>query len=146
MRRKSIALIAIVAIAVVATTMGAISLLQSPPELSIELNPSPPINVKQGGEFSIDISVRNKAGLFITEAINVRGELELPEGFIEKALQTSTRQLIFGGINAGDASHYGLTIIALNTVEMGEYHAELTVWGANIPTETIDIEITVLAK
>ena len=37
--------------------------------------------------------------------------------------------LIFGTISAGDASHYGLTIIALNTVDVGEYSAKLRVWG-----------------
>jgi hypothetical protein len=138
-------LIAIVAFAVVSIIV-VISLLKSSPQLSIELNPSPPITVNQGGEFSIDISVRNKAGLFIAEANNISGELALPEGFIEKALQTSTRQLIFGGISAGDASHYGLAIIVSSIVEMGEYHAELTIKGANIPTETLDIEITVLTS
>ncbi len=145
MKQQSIALTAIVAIAVVATTAIAISLFKSPPTLSIELNPSSPIEVKQGKEFSLGISVRNKAGLFLAEAQNVRGELELPEGFIEKTFQNSTRQLNFGGISAGDASHYGLTIIVSNTVEMGEHHAKLTIWGANIPTETIDIGITALS-
>lgn len=145
MRLQSIALIVIVAIAVIATTAVVISLLKSPPTLSIELNPSSSIEVKQGGEVSLSISVRNKAGLFIAEAQNVRGELELPVGFIEKAFQTNTRQLNFGGIDAGDASHYGLTIIASNTVELGLHHAKLTISGANIPTETIDIGIAVLS-
>lgn len=143
MRLQSIALIAIVAIGV-AMTVGALFLYQPPPALKIELNPSSPLKVKQGGRFSLDISVRNDPG-FRAEAKNVRGELELPGGFIEESLQTSTRQLIFGGISPGDASHYGLTIIVLNTVEVGEYHAKLTVWGANIPTTVIDIEITVLS-
>jgi hypothetical protein len=143
MRLQSIALIAVVAIAVIATTTVAVSYLKSPPILSIELNPSSPIEAKQGSEFSLGISVRNKAGLLIAEAKNVRGLLELPEGFIEKAFQTNTRQLIFGGIDAGDASHYGLTIIVSNTAEIGEHHARLTISGANIPTETIDIVFTV---
>ncbi len=52
---------------------------------------------------------------------------------------------MFGSISPGDASHYGLTIIVLDTVEVGEYHAKLTVWGANIPAIESDIEITVLA-
>jgi len=145
MRRQSIAFIATVIIVIVATTAVALFLFKSPPILSVELNPSSPIEVKQGGEFSLGVAVRNEVGLFRAEAQNVRGKLELPDGFIEESFQTSTRQLIFGGIDAGDASHYGLTIIVLNTVEMGEYHAELTVWGANISTETIDIEITVLS-
>lgn len=138
-------MVAIVAVIVVAIIV-VVSFLKSSPQLSIGLNPSPPITVNQGGEFSIDISVRNKAGHFIAKAHNVRGELELPEGFMEKALQTSTRQLIFGGIEAGEASHFGLTIIVSNIVKTGEYHAELTIKGANIPTETHDIEITVLTS
>ncbi len=144
MRTQSIAAMAIAAIAIVAATTGIISLLKSPPVVSTELNPSS-IEVKQGGESALDVSVRNKAGFFIAEAQNVRGVLELPEGFIEKYFQASTRQLNFGGIDAGDASHYGLTVIASNTVALGLYHAKLTISGANILTETIDIEITVLS-
>jgi len=59
-------------------------------------------------------------------------------------LRTNMRQLVFGTISAGDASHYGLSIIALNTVDVGEYSAELRVWGVDVPERTSDIEIIVL--
>ena len=128
----------------VATAIGTFLSLQSSPTLGIELNPLPPLTVKKGGNFSLEISVRNDAGFFKPEAQAIQGELQLPEGFIEESLQTNMRQLIFGTISPGDASHYGLTIIALNTVEVGEYHAKLAVWGANIPEKTSDITILVL--
>jgi hypothetical protein len=129
----------------VVAAIGVLFLIWSPPALAIELTPVPPISVKQGGNFSIEISVRNDAGFFKAEAEHVQGELKLPEGFIEESLQTGTRQLLFGSISTGDASHYSLTIIALGTVEVGEYHAKLAVWGANTPTRESEIEITVLA-
>lgn len=88
--------------------------------------------------------MRNSAGFFKPEPKDIQGKLELPEGFIEESLQTKTCQLMFGTISPGDASHYGLTIIALNSVEIGEHHAKLTVWGANIPEQTSDIKILVL--
>ena len=45
-------------------------------------------------------------------------------------------------IGAGDANHYGLVIIVLNIVEIGESHAELTIKDASTPIEKIDIEIS----
>jgi uncharacterized membrane protein len=143
MRRRTIVLIA-VTIILVATATGIFLLVQSSPALKIELNPLPPLTVKKGGNFSIEISVRNGGGFFKAEAEDIKGELQLPEGFIEESLQTKTRQLIFGAISPGDASHYGLTIIALNSIEEGEYHARLTVWGANVPEEASDIKIMIL--
>lgn len=143
MKRRSIALIAIVVVAI-ATTVGVLSsFLPVSPTIKVEVNPPPPLKVKQGGNFSLGISVRNEPG-FKAEAKHVRGELELPEGFIEESLRTRVRQLIFGTISPGDASHYGLTIVVSKTVEVGEYHAKLTIWGANIPRKAIDIEIIVL--
>jgi hypothetical protein len=100
--------------------------------------------VKKGGNFSLSISVRNVGEFLKPEPKAIQGELQLPNGFIEESLQTNTRQLIFGTISAGDASHYGLTIIALNTVDVGEYSAKLRVWGANVPEKTSDIKIIVL--
>ncbi len=143
MRRRTIALIAATAI-LVATAIGTFLLLQSSPTIKIELNPLPPLTVKKGGNFSLGISVRNGGGFFKAEAEDIKGELQLPEGFIEESLQTNTRQLMFGTISPGDASHYDLTIIALNSVEEGEYHARLTVWGANVPEEASDIKIMIL--
>ena len=143
MRRRSIALIATIVI-VVATATAVLFLFQSPPTLEIELNSPLPLRVKQEGNVSLEISVRNGPGFFKAQAKHIQGELELPEGFIEESLQTRTRQLIFGTISPEDASHYGLTIIGLSTVEVGEYHAKLTVWGANMPRRVNDIEITVL--
>lgn len=137
-----IATIAILAVAAI----GVIFSIQSPPALAAEVTPVPPIRVKQGENFSLGISVRNGAGFFKPEAEHIQGELKLPEGFIEESLQTGTRQLLFGSISPGDASHYGLTIIVLDTVEVGEYHAKLAVWGANTPTRENEIEIIVLAS
>ena len=144
MRRQSVALIAVVVIVLV-TVVGVLFLQQSQPTLEIELFPHPPLRVNRGGNFSLGISVRNSPG-FKAEAKYVRGELELPEGFIEESLRTRTRQLIFGTISPSDASHYSLTMIVLNTVEVGEYHAKLAIWGANILEKVIDIEITVLSS
>ncbi len=141
MGRRSIPLI--VALAIVSLVIGALSLPCPAPTLEIELDPPSPLSVRRGESFSLEISVRNDPGLR-ARAEHVRGELVLPEGFIEESLQTWTRQLIFGDISPGDASHYGLTITALDTVEEGEYHASLTVRGSNIPAEDVDLEITVL--
>lgn len=142
-RRRLIALIAVLTV-LVATTTGTFLFFQSPPALEIELNPLPPLTVKKGGNFSFSISARNRGGFFIPEPQHIQGELQLPDGFIEESLQTSTRQLSFGTISSGDASHYGLTIIASNTVDIGEYSAKLKVWGANVPEKTSDIKIIVL--
>jgi len=136
-------LVAVFAV-LVATAIGIFLLLQSSPTLEMELNPLPPLTVKKGGNFPLEVSVRNGRGFFKPEAQDIQGELQLPEGFIEESLQTNTRQLIFGTISPGDASHYGLTIIASNTVDAGDYSAKLTVWGANVPERTTDIKIIVL--
>ena len=133
----------VVAIAILAGAVGVLLVYQSPPTLEIELNPLPPLTVKSGEYFSIDISVRNTPGFKVT-ARHVLGELELPEGFIEESKQNKTRQLIFGTIMPGDASHYGLTIIVSNSIVLGEYHATLTIWGENLPRHAIDIKITVI--
>ncbi|MDQ1281504.1 MAG: hypothetical protein QG670_2769 [Thermoproteota archaeon] len=58
MRLQSIALIAVAVIAIIAVTTIAISLLKSPPAVSIELNSSSFIEVKRGTEFFLDVSVR----------------------------------------------------------------------------------------
>lgn len=136
-------MIAVLAI-LVATTTGIVLFLQSSPTLEVELNPLPPLTVKEGGNFSLGISVRNGGGFLKPELQDIRGELQLPEGFIEESFQTNTRQLIFGTISAGDASHYSIAIIALNTVDIGEHLAKLRVWGANVPERTIEMEIVVL--
>ena len=142
MGRRLIVSIAVLAV-LVATVTGIFLFLQSPPALEIELNPPPPLTVKKGGNFSFEISVRNSGGFFKPEPQNIQGELQLPEGFIEESLQTNKRQLIFGTISPGDASHYNLTIIASNSVDAGEYSAKLTVWVANVPEKTSDINIIV---
>jgi hypothetical protein len=128
----------------VATAIGTFLLLQSSPTLETELNPLPRLTVERGGNFSLEISVRNGGGFFKPEPQGIQGELQLPDGFIEESLQTNTRQLMFGTISPGDASHYGLTIITSNTVDIGEYFAKLTVWGANVPERTSNIEIIVV--
>jgi hypothetical protein len=138
-------LVATIVILVVAA-IGVAFLRLSPPALAIELDPLPPMNAMQGGNFSLGISVRNSPGFFVSEAEHVQGELELPEGFIEESLQNRTRQLMFGDISSGDASHYGLTITVLNTVEVGEYHAQLAIWGENVPKIVSDIKIVVTAS
>ena len=143
MRRRLIALIAVPTV-LVATAIGIFLLVEPSPTLEVELNPLPPLTVKKGGSFSLDISVRNGAGLLKPALQDVRGELQLPTNFIEESLQTNVRQLIFGTISAGDASHYGLTIIASNDVDVGEYSAKFRVWGANVPERSIDIEVIVL--
>lgn len=142
MRRLLVALTALIVV-VVAAAIVTFLLLESSPTLEIELTPLPPLTLKKGGNFSLGISVRNMRGFFKPELQNIQGELQLPDGFIEESLQTNTRQLIFGTISAGDASHYGLTIIALNTAEAGEYSAKLTIRGANVPEKTVDIAIIV---
>jgi hypothetical protein len=143
MKRRLIALIAVLAV-LVATVIGIFLLLESSPTLEVELNPLPPLTVKRGGNFSLDISVRNGVGFLKPALQDIRGELQLPTDFIEESLQTNVRQLIFGTISAGDASHYGLTIIASNHVAVGEYSAKFRVWGANVPERSIDIEVIVL--
>lgn len=145
MKLHKLILIALIVVAIV-ILVGAVGVLlgyQAPPTLEIELNPLPPLTVKSGDNFSIDISVRNNPG-FKATARHVRGELELPEGFIEESKQNRTRQLIFGTIIPGDASHYGLTIIVSNSIVLGEYHAILTIWGENLPRQAIDIRISVI--
>ena len=99
-------------------------------------------SVVRGGNFSIEIAVRNGPGIK-AGAEHVQGELTLPEGFLEDSLQTRTRQLLFGNIEAGDASYYVLTITAFDTVEVGEYNAKLVVWGANVPRTETNVEIIV---
>jgi hypothetical protein len=130
----------------VVVALGVASLRLSPAALAIELEPPSPMNALRGSNFSLGISVRNSPGFFVAEAEHVQGELELPEGFIEESLQTRTRQLIFGDISSGDASHYDLIITVLDTVEVGEYHAQLAVWGENVPRTVSDIKIVVTAS
>jgi len=138
-------LVATIVILVV-VALGVAFLRLPPPALAIELDPLPPMNTMKGGSFSLGISVRNSPGFFVAEAEHVQGELELPEGFIEESLQTRTRQLIFGDISSGDASHYDLIITVLDTVEVGEYHAQLAVWGENVPRTVSNIKIVVTAS
>ncbi|MFW9856803.1 MAG: hypothetical protein ACFFFG_17270 [Candidatus Thorarchaeota archaeon] len=140
--RKSALFGIMIAIILAGGFFGVLYWLQSPTNLQIELNPSSPVSVQSGSSFALEISVRITSG-FKPPARHVRGELELPEGFIEDSLQTRTRQLTFGTIWPGDASHYGLTIIVSDTVTLGECQANLTIWGENIPKEVILIQICV---
>jgi hypothetical protein len=141
-RRRLIVLIVIFAV-LLPIAIGILLFFGSSPTLEIELNPVPPLTVTIGENFSVGISVRNVAGFLKPKLINVRGELQLPEGFIDESLQTNTRQLVFGTISPGDASHYGLTIVSSSAVDVGKYFATLTVWGANVPQRALDIEIIV---
>ncbi|MHA2226397.1 MAG: hypothetical protein ACXAC8_14405 [Candidatus Hodarchaeales archaeon] len=144
-REKTVSLIAVVAIVIIMSAVGVFLLFVSPPPLEIEVNPSPPLRVSQGETFSIDITIRIHPGV-LALARHVRGELNLPEDFLEESQQARTRQLIFGSIWPGDASHYGLTIIVSDSIAFGIYHATFTIWGENLPITAIDIEITVVAS
>ncbi len=113
------------------------------PVLLIEIGPMSSIYVKQGNRFSLDISVRNKPG-FRSAARKVRGEVRLPEGFIEESMQTRNRELIFGSIPPGDASHYGLETLVSNDTDTGEYSVKISIWGSNIGESEHDIDIVVI--
>ena len=113
----------------------------APATLQVELNPSS-LNIQQGEITELNISLRNSAG-FRPTAKEVYGQLELPDGFIENPFHTQTRDLIFGTILRGDASHYRLEIIAENDLESGTYYAKFTFWGKNVQTHEIDIELIV---
>jgi uncharacterized membrane protein len=147
MKRLYIALISVVTVTlIIGIGIGIIFLGQAPisqAAIEMELNPSPPLSIKSGEELSFEISLRNTPG-FKATAEGVEGLLELPNGFIDKSLNTQTRQFIFGRITPGEGSHYSITIAAANTVEPGEYHAKLTVWGANISTNEVDLKIMVM--
>jgi uncharacterized membrane protein len=113
----------------------------APATLQAELNPNS-LNIKQGETTELNISLRNNAG-FRPTAREVYGQLELPEGFIENSLHTQSRDLTFGLIPSGDASHYSLNILAENDLESGTYYAKFTFWGKNVQTHEMDIEIVV---
>ena len=102
----------------------------APATLQAELNPIS-LNIQQGEIKELNISLRNSAG-FRPNAKEVYGQLELPDGFIDVSLHTQTRDLIFGTILRGDASHYRLGILAENSLESGTYYAKFTFWGKNV--------------
>ena len=144
MKRQSIAITAVV-ISIVAIAIVSFFFYQQQPDLTLEIGPKSPFIVTQGNRFSLDISVRNKPG-FRPAAKKVRGEMRLPEGFIEESMQTRTRQLIFGSVPPGDASHYGFEILVSNSTDTGEYSVQIIIWGSNITELVRDIEVVVVAS
>jgi uncharacterized membrane protein len=114
----------------------------NPATLELALNPSPPLNINQGEKITLQISLRNSPG-FRAVAEGVKGELLLPDGFIEESFQTQTRQLVFGRIDPGESGNFGLTIVASDTIEAGVYQAKLSFWGTNVPKQEVNLEIYV---
>jgi len=114
------------------------------PRLRIEFYPPPPWQMKSGESLEVSVGVANDAWL-LAWAKDVRAKVSVPEGFTIISTGTNECELNFFTLHGGDGLGNVFTLVASDSISLGNYTITIKVLGENVPEQVHTPQVAVLA-